>query len=290
MRGIVKVLSAILILGIALFISCSTESENVAISADGVEIRFDVQGEGEPALVFVHGWSGNRTNWDVQMDYFSDKYKVIAIDLAGFGESSNIRNNWTMDAFAKDVVAVINQLNIDNVILVGYSMGTPVVLKTAIQIPRKVVGIIPIDMLHDVGQKMTEEQIDNQVNSFMNLVNNPTEEMMRAWFVRDVEDDIISDFIDQLNSAQKHGWEESLRSTYLWMSEDQVNDLKLIKIPISCINSDQRIPDIDLIRDYTPYFKAKIIKNVGHLLMWEVTDEFNSLLEETIQEFLDSSK
>ncbi|MFC2164721.1 alpha/beta fold hydrolase [Acidobacteriota bacterium] len=61
-----------------------------AISADGVSIAYEVRGKGEPALVFVHGWAGKRNDCDSQMTYFSDNHKVVAIDLASFGESGNV--------------------------------------------------------------------------------------------------------------------------------------------------------------------------------------------------------
>jgi len=70
-----------------------------AISADGVSIAYEVRGEGEPALVFVHGWCCDRSYWDAQLPYFAQKYKVVAIDLTGHGESGLDRKEWTMGAF-----------------------------------------------------------------------------------------------------------------------------------------------------------------------------------------------
>ena len=49
-------------------------NDNVAISSDGVKISFDMQGEGEPALVFVHGWANNRSIWDAQVSHFSKTF------------------------------------------------------------------------------------------------------------------------------------------------------------------------------------------------------------------------
>ena len=44
--------------------SCTNEPENIAISSDGLEIRFDVQGEGDPTLIFIHGYCCDRKYWD----------------------------------------------------------------------------------------------------------------------------------------------------------------------------------------------------------------------------------
>jgi pimeloyl-ACP methyl ester carboxylesterase len=256
------------------------------ISTDGVSIAYEVRGKGEPALLFVHGWSRNRTDWNVQMDYFAKNYKAISIDLAGYGESGNNRNNWTMEAFGEDIVSVVTHLDIKKAILIGHSMGAPVVLKSAKLIPERVVGIVPVDMLHDVGQKNSIETIDTWVNGLMSQVNNPTEEIIRSWFVNEVEEDLVSDFIQNYNSESKIGWEDSLRNTFIWTSEGQENDLISIKKPICCINTDLRVPNVDLVRKYAPTFRVKIIKGSGHFLPQEAPAEFNRVLEETIQEFV----
>ena len=117
---------------ILIICGCASEPDNVVVSSDGVKISFDVQGEGEPALVFVHGWSNNRSMWDAQVAHFSEKYKVITVDLPGFGESGNNRQIWTMSLFGQDVAAVVNKLGLKQVVLVGFSMGAPVVIEARV--------------------------------------------------------------------------------------------------------------------------------------------------------------
>jgi len=69
---------------------------DTAISADGISIAYEVRGEGELALVFIHGWCCDRSYWNEQLPHFSQKYKVVAIDLAGHGESGLNRKEYTM--------------------------------------------------------------------------------------------------------------------------------------------------------------------------------------------------
>jgi hypothetical protein len=110
---------------ILLIIGCAKQEEepaiivDSAISADGNEIHYQVQGQGKPALIFIHGWCCDRSYWDAQLPYFAQKYIVVAIDLAGHGESGLDRKEWTMGAFGEDVVAVVNKLNLEQVVLIG---------------------------------------------------------------------------------------------------------------------------------------------------------------------------
>ena len=95
---------------------------HIAISVDGVPIHYDVQGNGATALVFVHGWCCDRHYWDRQVSHFPH-YTVATLDLAGHGESGRDRTRWTMPAFGQDVVAVVEQLGLEQVVLIGHSMG-----------------------------------------------------------------------------------------------------------------------------------------------------------------------
>ena len=65
-----------------------------AKSADGVKIAYTAAGEGDPALVFIHGGLADRTFWSSQMEFFSGRHKVIALDLGGHGESGQNRAAW----------------------------------------------------------------------------------------------------------------------------------------------------------------------------------------------------
>jgi pimeloyl-ACP methyl ester carboxylesterase len=77
----------------------------VVTSADGRPVHYEVHGNGAPPLVFVHGWSCDRTYRNGQVGYFADRHQVVAVDLAGHGESGLGRPAWTMPEFGNDVVA-----------------------------------------------------------------------------------------------------------------------------------------------------------------------------------------
>jgi pimeloyl-ACP methyl ester carboxylesterase len=71
-------------------------------SFDGTPIYYEVCGDGEPALVFIHGWCCKRSYWVNQLSEFAQRHKVVAVDLAGHGESGLDRKAWTIPAFGED--------------------------------------------------------------------------------------------------------------------------------------------------------------------------------------------
>jgi pimeloyl-ACP methyl ester carboxylesterase len=269
---------------------CTNEPDNVAISSDGVKISFDKQGEGEPTLVFVHGWSNNRSIWDAQISHFSEKYRVIAVDLAGFGKSGNNRNTWTMASFGEDVAAVINKLALDQVVLVGFSMGGPVVIETAKRVPDHVTGLVLVDNLQNIEMKYSPEMIGYMDSVHMDLVTSPTPEKLEGVFYKRNPDASFERILSGLKDVPQIGWKESQNELFRWCNEDCIESLKKIQAPIISINSDLEPTNVEAFRKCVPSFKVKIIPDVGHLVMWDAPEEFNRLLEESIQEFIIKSK
>ncbi len=284
MHSLKNYLLLITILGIALFISCNTEPDNTAISSDGVKIKFDVQGEGEPTLVFVHGWSNHKGFWDAQVSHFSEIYSTVAIDLAGFGESGSNRNSWTMESFSEDVIAVINMLDLQNVVLVGFSMGAPVVIETSNKIPDQISGLILVDILQNIEAQIPQEQITGMLNNWKEIFadKNRIHELLPSG----LDQAIIDRYISEVYTVSKTGWWESLEDFFHWSNESCIESLKNLQVPLMSINSTHTSTDVDAYLKYIPSYKLKIIDTISHLVIWEAPDEFNRLLEECIQEFI----
>src|SRR5262245_38661274 len=77
------------------------KSEKKTVRADdGLNLVCEVRGQGETALVFLHGWCGDREYWKHQVEPFAADYRVVTLDQAGHGESGKDRKSWTADGLA----------------------------------------------------------------------------------------------------------------------------------------------------------------------------------------------
>lgn len=85
-------------------------------------------GVGSPIL-FVHGWPANGGAWKRQLEGLSDSFRVLALDLPGFGDSPPPVAPPTMTSFATVVRGVIERLQLEGVVLVGWSMGAGIVMR-----------------------------------------------------------------------------------------------------------------------------------------------------------------
>src|ERR1700730_5856371 len=124
---------------------------------DGLSLVGEVRGQGDTALVFLHGWCGDREYWKHQVGPFAADYRVVTLDQAGHGESGKDRKVWSTAGLASDVEAVAKSLGLKRVILVGHSMGGPVALLAAKRMPGTVIAVVGVDTLQNVEFKMREE-------------------------------------------------------------------------------------------------------------------------------------
>jgi pimeloyl-ACP methyl ester carboxylesterase len=103
-------------------------------------------GKGTKTLVLVHGWTCDETSWDANVSELSKHYRVITLDLPGHGKSGAPKDGKvTLDMFARAVEAVRAEQKVDKIILVGHSMGTPVIRQYAHLYPQHVTALVLVD-------------------------------------------------------------------------------------------------------------------------------------------------
>jgi pimeloyl-ACP methyl ester carboxylesterase len=268
------------------FLGCSNDTTDTAVSSDGVEISYHKQGKGNPTLVFVHGWTNDKTIWDDQVSHFSEKYKVVTLDIAGHGVSGDNRENWSMSAFGDDVAAVVNKLKLKEVVLVGFSLGGPIIVETANKIPEIVKGLIFVDTMQDPDLQYTPEMVDGIKGFMMNAITNPSKDGLKGVFFKRNIDESFNKVLSMLEGPSRIGWEEAISERFRWQNENFIQAIKAIKAPIVAINSNNQSTNVEAFKKYVPSFKAIIMEDVGHVVFWDSPEEFNNHVEESIQEML----
>ena len=81
------------------------------------------QGQGEPALVFLHYWGGSSRTWDLVIDRLKTDFHCVAYDQRGWGDSDRPETGYSLEDLAKDAESLIRTLELDRYILIGHSMG-----------------------------------------------------------------------------------------------------------------------------------------------------------------------
>jgi non-heme chloroperoxidase len=100
-----------------------TSRAGTITTRDGTEIYYKDWGSGQP-VVFSHGWPLSADSWESQMVFLASRgHRCIAHDRRGHGRSSQPWNGNDMDTFADDLAELLEMLNLEDVVLVGFSMG-----------------------------------------------------------------------------------------------------------------------------------------------------------------------
>jgi pimeloyl-ACP methyl ester carboxylesterase len=115
------------------------------LERDGVKLFYEDSGSGEPALVFVHGWTCNHTHWAAQVRYFSPRHRVVTVDLRGHGRSDAPQQEYSMAGFADDLAWLCRRLGVERPVVIGHSMGGVVTLVMAAQYPDVVRAGVTVD-------------------------------------------------------------------------------------------------------------------------------------------------
>lgn len=253
-----------------------------AVSPDGLEIRFDVAGSGSPAIVFVHGWSCDRTYWREQMVTFADRHLVVAIDLGGHGESGIGRTAWTMPAFGDDVVAVTDQLGLERLVLVGHSMGGDVVTEAAVRLGDRVAGVVWVDTYQTLEDVRTADELEAFVAPFRRDFRGET-----RWFVRDMfsptaDRDLAEQVAEDMASAPPEIALDAL--AYSMGNDGPVLDaLARLTVPVVAINPDDEPTDVESLARRG--VRTVIVPGVGHFSMLEDPARFDAALRGVIAGF-----
>jgi pimeloyl-ACP methyl ester carboxylesterase len=257
---------------------------STARSADGVAIRFGVLGKGEPAVVLVHGWALDRHVWDGQAPQLSRRHRVVTLDLAGHGESGRQRPAWTMAAFGEDVKAVVEAVGARQVVLVGHSMGGPVVLEAARRMPERVKGIVLVDTLLDVEERTPAEAIDTMAKQLQADYKTTVTQMTNEYLFAPATPAAVRERV--LANATDMTPEVSIAVLRAAWSYDPLPALREMQAPIRAVNADKFPTHVEVNRRHMPGYEAVLVPGSGHYPMLEDPPRFDPALDRALAQVL----
>ena len=178
-------------------------------------------------------------------------------------------------------------LQLERVVLIGHSMGGPVIVEGARIAAQNVIGLVGVDTLQDRdARSMTHEAVQRSVARFENDFAGAIRELVSAaMFVRTSDPELKSWIVEYMASAAPEAGIEVLRSTLLWPSTSRSAALAALPAPVRLINSTLFPTNAAVVERYG--MDVVIMSEVGHFLMMEAPESFNALLSSAIEEFAD---
>jgi pimeloyl-ACP methyl ester carboxylesterase len=250
---------------------------------DGVRIVYSAAGAGETALVFVHGGLADRSFYDGQLRAFAERFRVIALDLAGHGESGADRKKWGIPEFGADIKAVVAAEKLKRVILFGNSLGGPAAVEAALILPGIVIGVVGVDTFQRLDYTYAPDEARQRAEAFRADYPGSMKAMVKALFHADTDPALVAD-------AERRMMKTSPATAYAMFmgmaGYDMAASLRRLTVPLRAINGDLYETDVQANRKIIAGFDAVIMKHVGHYPMLEKPDEFNRNVAGIAEELL----
>lgn len=153
-------------------------------TADGHELFYESLGDGDQAIVLIHGSFMNGRVWEHQSLSLSDAYRTVRIDLRGHGRSDKPSSGYSYSRYGTDVEELVKHLGLDSVSIVGWSMGALVAIEYVAnnEDQTEKLGLVSTGMFHQVSEN-DERDVDYiPYHEFMEQIQTRRPEAME-WFV-----------------------------------------------------------------------------------------------------------
>lgn len=237
---------------------------------DGTSIYYRVTGAG-PVVVLGHSFLCSGEMWSPQIPALSRQYTIVNIDFRGHGRSGAIERRFDLYDLVKDVLAVLDQLEIDRAVWAGLSIGGMVALRAAIMVKDRVSGLILLDT--HAGSESTYKKIKYQAMENFGRVfgTGPlVPQVSRMFFCRHTR---------RTNPQLVNEWRERFRSvpfstvshtsSALRRRESVVDQLSNVEVPALVVvgEEDEPTPPACAREIACSLPKASLVevKNAGHL-------------------------
>jgi pimeloyl-ACP methyl ester carboxylesterase len=245
-----------------------------AASVEGVRIYSSSTGSGKATLVLVHGWTCDSSSWDAQVPVLAKRYRVIALDLPGHGRSAAPKDGkFSMDLFARAVEAVRAEARADKIVLVGHSMGAPVIRQYARLFPEHVAGLVAVDGPLDMrqfGEGFKPPSLTGPEGI------KAREGMIRGMFTPQTPPALQQKILAMMLKAPEATAVGAMGS----ILDPALRKSDVTPMPALAIwaGTNPQLPSVEETKKVLPHYSQTQVAGTGHFVMMEKPDEFNQLV------------
>jgi 3-oxoadipate enol-lactonase len=248
---------------------------------NGTELYYELHGsEGAPWLIFSHSLACIVRMWDPQIAAFKDRYRILAYDMRGHGQSAAPAGPYTLDMLADDVLALMKELRIQRARYVGLSIGGMIGQHLALKEPGRFERMV----LADTGHTQTPETLKQweeririaQAQGMKPLVAGTMERWFTPAFRETPQAKRIAELIANTPVAGYVGCAQAI------MKLNTTARLTDIKLPVLAITgeADAAAAGTRYIGEHLPGAKFVNIPQAAHIANIEQAEKFNQALRD----------
>ena len=255
---------------------------NLMLNINNLNLSYDDVGEGNIPIIFLHGFPFDKSMWAKQLDFFATTNRVIAIDIRGFGKSTDESTPLSIDLFSDDLMLFMNQMKISKAIICGLSMGGFIALNAQARFPDRFEAIILCDtqcIADTIEVKLNRYKTIDEIA--LNGTLNFNEAFIKKVFCKNSFTN-KQEIVTQLRSVVMANQEQIVINGLKALAErsETCSTLSEINIPtlIICGREDEVTPleQSEFLHTSIKASVLHIIDNAGHVSNIEQPEEFNN--------------
>lgn len=253
-------------------------------------LAYDCCGEGAD-VVYLHGIGGNRSNWRNQLEVLSDRFRTIAWDARGYGDSEDYPGDLDFADFTQDLKRLLDHLEIETAHLCGLSMGGRIILDFYDTFPERVKSLILVDTFPGFDASFTQEGRERFVRERRQpLVEGKpltaiAEAVAPTLVSPAASPEIVAQLVESMCALHPESYIKTIEAMTMYAP---VCDVSTITVPVQIIvGADDKLtpPAISQkMHKQIPNAELEIFEDTGHLSNLEQPQRFNA----TVRRFLES--
>jgi pimeloyl-ACP methyl ester carboxylesterase len=258
------------------------------VEINGINLDYRDEGSGAP-VIFVHAFALDQTMWDAQVAALKDRYRVITIDMRGFGNSDVVQGTSQMSQMAADVREVMKALAIDRAVMVGLSMGGYVLFAFYREFQDVVRALVLADTRATAD---TDEARANRLRSAEKAEREGSAAIADETTPKLLGDTTLAtnaDLVKRVHAIQAANSPEGIAAAQRGMAarQDSSDLLAEIDCPtLVIVGTEDKItppPEAEVMHRGIRQAKLRVIEGSGHLANMETPEEFNQALIEFVE-------
>lgn len=193
-------------------------------------MNFKIEGNGRP-LVFIHGLSDSLLYWEFLASHLKRDYQIIRMDLRGHGESYLGNDEVNIDLYVSDLKNLLDDLNLDKVDLIGFSLGGAVALDFSLKYPENVSSLVLMSSF-----SKSDEYLTNIFTQFKDALKNSFEDFYDLILPMVLCPEVIDDNREALDQIREFASKTANTDAYIkavdaCMEFDVDDSLSKIEVP-----------------------------------------------------------
>jgi len=214
-----------------------------------VNLYYEIAGRGE-SILFIHGLGSSSRDWELQVDFFSKQYQVVAFDVRGHGQSDKPPGPYGVPLFAADAAELMKSLDVAPAHVVGISMGGMMAFQLAVSAPELVKSLVIVNSTPELVLRTWKARLNGLqrllITRLMGM-RKMGEVLGGRLFPKDGQEETRQMFVERWAENDKRAYYDAMRGLVGWSVAGRLDD---IRCPTLVIAADEDYTPVSLKQEY----------------------------------------